>query len=337
MPTFASSIDPGKQVEYTWHTPLSGQSAYKGQFANDAARVTAAVQFPGSQISTALQVFLGWSRIARDPNSGVRYISRSVPMAFPGVLNLDNQPYLYAVSAPNWEGLEYKGEQGLDGFPIYTLARLDLTFVPLTYKVLPDDDTSLVGDGTLDLNPDESTLNRYVTRGVIQPVDRQVTLPRGLMRWVLESGDPGYTAGPSYTPGPVLLESVARTEPAYDVVYIHHLRPDLPISTLIDCLGTVNVTEFDGWPAGSLLLTGVDVRPINLPIGEIAWDFHFKMRFLRRHDKVSGAYKGWNYQLRFFKDGANPKAGFRLLTVDGKPNGDTILEPYEFKNLFRPE
>lgn len=360
----------GESIDFAFDTPDVGGPDHSA--AIDASRLVAPIQVDyGSTEGLALKLLCGWPEVRTAPN-GRRYIWRSLPYAYPGVRDFQELPWLYCVGSQRSEGVSPEGRY-THGGARYSLARMWMVFSSLPYRVRPNTSPLLrVPGGPLgDETPDEATLERYVSVA-FEPVDRTVTAPRGLGRWVPEPGDPDYDvsgqrrpedappppAPPgNYSPadprpGPAILEPLGRPEPCIDVVVTHYQLPALPLAKIAMAIGRVNAAPFSVprqpplggaaapgphlFPAETLLMGAPRIREYRSVRGQPVWDVQFRFRALLRARRTPGepAIAGWNHAMRFIGGGTYD---YRRLTVNGKPGGDRPLATYDFAELFRPE
>jgi hypothetical protein len=270
------------------HTPADGSSGVTIHLANDGTRVERTVDVIDSRkLSNFTDDVLGYAYVAGPAPTPIpvpgppRYISRSIPDAYPDLVTPTGQRYVYAVAVQRAQGLGSRGVSSLGG-PLYERMRCQVVYTSLTYKVLPDSHPAMVFSpepgqpSPLAGLPDEATLNRYVTRR-FQPTNRALTLPRALARWVLEDTDEGYQDPADSKQGPRTFEGLPVMEPGVVLEYTHHLRPDLPITRLLQAMGKVNRYRFDHiYDPGTLLCAPPDIQPVVTSVGELAYTVKFR-------------------------------------------------------------
>ncbi len=304
----------------------------------------------------AVMDFLGWSAV-RYGLQGSRYVSRIVPHFYPLIdsrllvpdANIASTASIHPLFATRVESLEPIGHNGAntkvsflseideDGFLVptdtanYTNARMTLRYETLPYEARSDDwmknprypNGQLYGglNQFVDArgNPDESTLQRYVTKKV-DPQGRAIHLPEGFMRYV----------GGAF-PGHVVPFGVPKIERSFDVtltweqvpesaIPFQVLNPDsqVPGPHAIDTMiGKVNRYHFPyrhdssgipiaPWPntpyfpAGTLLLQSAVVTPLRNAFGLRVFrvEYHFSYLPLEARDSFGQVYlRGHNLLL----------------------------------------
>lgn len=313
-------------TKFVW--ALGNQSSVEVQAANDGTRVTAAVFVDWEAISRATADFVGFPVLGGD---GVNnWIARSIPLAYPDFTDLFGVPFCYAVSCSRIEGVGAIGRTA-SGAALYNVAKMSLVFSSLTYKIRRDGDPLLV-DG-LGLNPDESTLLRYVTGPIWKPFSRQITLRRGLLKAVANVGDPAIKN--------TITEGIGLPEPGAEISYIWHGIPAaaFPILAISQAAGTVNDAQFDIFFPGTLLYETTNVIRHVSAIGDDILDLEHKFKFLPRPDKT-GIPQGWNSLLTYLTTSATsfvPEYDYRLYTLDGSILGTPAFRTSSFEKLFRPD
>lgn len=346
MPSF-------RGIDYADHTPDVGGMTV--QLAPNASRIERQIQVPWRETAKACTAFLGWPYI-QSLVTGVDTISRVTPHAIklPMAENLaelteyavvvpEPDPWLYATSVSRIEGVGPRVGYDDQGLPKYDTARITFAYTSLSYDIYEDTDGVTFGTGDYAGAPDEATLTRYITR-LYRPGVRAVTIPRQLTKWTLEENDltpAGAAAAAGYvTAGPAVLESLAKTESTLDLIYVHHQRPDLPLTAIMDAMGCVNSVAFDGFPAGTLLMAeGPDIRPERSCIGQRTYDVHFKFKFVSKVRATPSVLRvGWNWFLRCFKiHPSTDTLDYRKITSSGLSAGSPVYQEYDFYSLFRPE
>lgn len=229
---------------------------------------------------------------------------------------------------------------------------------------------------------DESSLLRYVTKFRI-PGAEAVSLPGGAMKWAeYVPGSPVFKNTSSY-----FFNKLSPTEQSQyihregelgapgtlttvisvvELIYIWHQIPTIPIA-INNIIGCVNQDWFDGYPRGTLLLTGIEARPYRWFGNQRLWDITYKMKLFapktnqdidetgyyfnpydsslkgnylidNRKDKngvPTGEYYGHNHVLRVnTNDPQGPtlhKISYQLITNDGsRPPNNTSYKSQGF-------
>lgn len=114
---------------------------------------------------------------------------------------------------------------------------------------------------------------------------QSLTLPGTAFAWTNSATDPA--AAPSSVEADRLTEPVGLLQPQAEYVLERQqiLAPDL--LALLGFVGTCNSTEFIGFAARTLLMTGAEGRRTYLPNGSVAWDITFRFSYNpREHVKL---------------------------------------------------
>lgn len=289
----------------------------------------------------AMAEFLGWSQVRSE--GGSRYIERHTPYSHPEFLDDSGSSngipeVLYATRVismkpfvpPRGDGKPYKSP---DNWPRAKFALLKLGMQALTYDIREDSDTLVVSDG----KPDESRLNRYVTK-IVKPSSEILGLQGQRFKFVPSGGYP-----PANTPA---LGTPGKRIPKYDLTLTWHEVPRRAIGSRIynpnrsdfpadDYLGTVNSTTFAGCPVGTVLYTGVDIRPIRSALGERIFEveYRFSVSLLLKHNFLY--YQG---------NASGTGAGYYEVTTDGSSHeggtadadrGTSIYDYNDLNDLFK--
>lgn len=320
-------------VRYSFHTPSQG--GIEVQLANDASRITAPVQVAWEDWQVAAQSFVGYPRLVEA--GGIRWISRNLPLPYYSLANPDGDHWLYATSVSRVEGISPDGTDS-EGCPAYKKARIWLVFNSVTYDILPDDSSLLMGSlGST--AADEGTLKRYVSGPFWQHKNRQISLRRGVFKSVWQTGDPTTGSGAHITN--TLLEGLGFPEPGAEVTYIWHQVPAsaLPLVAIANCMGKVNSTQFDLFPAGTLLYENPGVRHYVSAVGQPTVDVTQRFTWMPRVARYGTAVqRGWNWMLTFLKSAsgvATPHYDYREYKLNG--TGANPFASADFTSLFRPD
>ena len=337
--------------EYWDDTPYSGGGGPMFQFADDASRIERPIQFRDAdvgwgQLPYIVRDFLGDTTYTAVGGTYVR-LNRLNPHYYglflrnPG--GSPRTPWLYAKAIQRMEGKSVQGQLPLEEGPYFGMALCRLTYVDLVYDVREDDDPAMhfvpidSQPNPLSGGADEACLGRNIIR-IIRPMSRMISIPRAIPKWVLESGDTGYTS-PSVTPGPTVFEGIAKPEPGdvLEYTWCQVPREVIPRGVHRAAYGKINQYAFDGiYPAQTLLCDSPEIIPHTSPTGRRVADIKYRFHFIGRIDK-DGNVRGWNHQLRVIPrtSGTNPLLDYRQITMDGTPSGDSIHRLFDFADLFR--
>lgn len=357
MPKAAPSIlthdnENGDELFYSWRISDDG-GGFDMKSSPESTSATALVQVAFTDLNLARRAILGYPKVRFTPG-GTPYISRNLPLYLPPSLAASpddpGSPLLWARAITKTDLVGPRALQTAEGFPGYHFARMALTFNKPPYGLHPDGDPDVMSaDFASPLlgYPDESGTRatgefvRFVRR-TTDPVDRTVTIPTAVMRWILEPADPGYGASPPPATaglGPPLLEAFGVQEPKVDVVFAHYERPELPLQRILTTMGAVNKTAFAGFPAKTLVCLAPRVRCYVGAHGEDVYDVSFRCAFTA---KVEGgtppSIKTANHFLRAIKLADNTYSiRYRELSSTGTTAGDRVHREVEFRDLFRPD
>lgn len=324
------------------------------QLADDASRATRVIRVAYDHLDDAVLDFIGYSYVGSDGPGGARVIHRVNPHGLPMFQFFgQDQPWLFCTTIQRGRPISVLDHD--DQLPRGGIARgkwweLTLGYNSLLYDILEDDDPRMRffkeggGPGPLGDKPDEATLQRYVTRKWA-PFGRVISIGHSLMRYVPEDGDSEYEGDGSGI-GPPIKEGIGKGESGVIVSYTHHLRPDVPYTTLQQALSSrVNSVTFDGFPPETLLLENAEVMPVRRANGTLQHNLmlHFKALF---KVKKSGTICGWNHILRIFTRDGGKVLDYRKVSSTGLEEefagifvkqGDYAYGEYDFYRLFRPE
>ena len=316
-------------------------------------------------IAQAARDFLGYSKL----NEGGQFINRIVPWQDPTF------GWLYANSIGRISGVGNKRNANTDifedrepDFPVpdvgdlygtlggnvhrvanYEYFRFTINFNALTYEIVSDDNVR-----------DESSLKRYVTKS-LRPGGSHITLPANSLFYVVRPNDAFGNPplpGDAYQP---IAFGMTKNLPQYNVSYTWHqipakavptgmsllpgIVPENPANPAIEkSLGLVNLTAFDGFDAGTMLLVAVELAPDRQADGQRVFNvtYNFSWRPTPPGQPTTQAIGSWNSLIML--DGYNKLiwsevvAG-RAANVQTRPlaNDNYHLYPaIEMKNLFRP-
>lgn len=314
---------------------------------------------------------VGFATVVDDDTDGA-YIQRTIPQAyfpdnFPEFLDTgpsNDGRWVYCTSLESVEGVKPTGWDTTYDVGTFELARCTFTFKSLPYRVLTDGEvTAYVNNLPTDvyiqdfaspeLRPDpsinatyydpplyETRILRYVTKK-IQPSSQHLVLPYGKMFFVSTDNK----KIPSNNGINKLVSSA-------DVIYTWHQVPSQDLNNtnqlkkIQAAIGTVNREPFDGYPAGTLLLTAVNNTPRRLIGGYYASDIELRMKYFNATDLYGKVLNvGHNWVLRFLYDAnfTGPVPGnldfsnsyqYTLLSANGSLSGRKLFDATWFRALF---
>jgi hypothetical protein len=331
-------------------------------------------------LQQAISDFLGYSSLINQGGGlGVSYISRIMPHQEPqlgwmyaesiprivGVGNQKNSGVIYTTGNPQSLGQYFNPVAGYwtnEGqipasdystsnpwqFATYSVWRFTIVYTARTYPIIDDGTVATRLNG----NPDESGIERFVTR-TVRPSTSALTLRDGSIVYVL----PG---APNVNGQPVPAGTVPKQLPEADLGYTWHRIPITAVPSLfinrnltnpaIDtAIGRINLTAFDGNLPGTLLLVGAELQPGRQCDGTRVYDITYRFKYRQSVLPGLGVWVAtlvWNSMANMFQwaevvVGTTPNSQPLALTApgpnQGQPNvGVHIYDAYEFANLFRP-
>jgi hypothetical protein len=354
-------------VGYT-ERPGSPQESY----VNNEGKVTRVFDVRWDSRGLFYDSLLGYSQVAY--NRGQPYVSRVPPITYFDDQTNEPWLYATSIERVEGVGFPsstfQRGQTLVDNNNIYQyeIARITVGYQALTYRVM--DDKRMLNQATLidDVdgvtyaipaatdaygNPDESSLLRYVSRH-IQPNTEYLRLPGGQMKWATNTSG-GNTNVSSGALGMGKIISTA------EIQYTWHQVPIIPdhIYKYVGCVNNDGYLTSQGtlldmptgpppfsdncpgldqprnFAPGTLLLTGIELKPYRQITGHYAYDITYRMKFfsaLLADGTLYNPERGHNYFLRW-QGGSN--YGYELLTADGTVGGRTIYDAKLFANLFR--
>lgn len=294
------------------------------RFKNDATECERNILVDWGGLPQAAHDFLGFPLILGSP--GNPYLSRVTPHTFPEVQDLSGSPYLYCTqftSAAPWgiplgansDVTQPAAMRSVNNVAVYRYARVQLLYETLTYNVKEDSQITQTAGV-----PDESNLERYVTK-VVRPAASYLTLPPGAFKMV--------TSGTPAAPG-----QPGRITPGYDVDITWHQVPEAAVGMkLINpglanpsvdlALGCVNSASALGSPAGTVLLTAAEARPIRSALGMRLFDVHYRFRVFNPSGSVGHNHVYW--------PGPTPAPGYYEVSTDGATN---LVSQTPWKSIY---
>jgi hypothetical protein len=221
---------------------------------------------------------------------------------------------------------------------VYQQAEYTVMFSGLTHPVM--NDAELLGKVPTLSWPDESSLRRYVTKGV-RPSAEFLALPRGMYKWADAPSRPpiDYTAG--------------RVISATEVTFTWHQVPWIPKAAYdnIGCVNDAPMTDgTDIYPSGTLLHLATDARRYRTATGFSVFDITYKLKSFQpqqgtwQYTDSTGVIRdsGFNYGHNFFLHyipnpvgGGAPILRYDLITHNGSSGGQTVYPFASFKKLFQ--
>lgn len=340
--------DDGFTIDYVEHVPGSPEPSFEPE-RTSATRVldvdldgtwTPAVKFARS--------LLGYPK-SKATFSGINYIQRCTPDEYPEPLLLtgsDGGVSLRAVKVamrgigtPSYADCDTNGTNRI---AVYPKARLTVQ-----YGTLPFDVWSERTNGWESWNGgvrDESLLTRYVSK-VVEPGGQYLTLPGDCFKFVAYDGGDVPPVGLGGRP---VMQGTGRMLIHFNMQLTWHMVPESMVPCALvrpfplvadgpqaidNALGKVNDATFAGYPAGTLLLTGVRFRPYRSALGKRIYDITYQIKFFKPETG-----KGHNHIFKQF----GGEGRWYETTTDGTTNlivqtaGRSIYDWYNFKTLFRP-
>lgn len=324
------------------------------------------------QIADLYGALLGYHRLA----STGKYINRSLPQFHPlsddpyaGKLSTDTE-FLVATSVQDLrpQGVPF-GSMTVAGNEVssYRSYLATVRYELVQYGILPDSSvTSGYLAGTLGLPmdplyqtrgatvPDEGVAlalgwkySRFVTK-LVQGASRAVSVKGGVVKHVFDGGSGWITA----TPGgaSAIGEGLVVTQYRANVKYIWHSVPldAIPWNAIAKCGGGVNQFTFDGYPAGTLLLSGgpkvtISTWPTGARMADIEYDMIYQPNYTTNPTTGADEYLGWNSVPRTcLVNGVSiftwwPIASDGTFPVPGQASEKFAVFKYRnFCDLFRP-
>lgn len=236
----------------------------EGVFESDHGSISRVLYIPWGDLESVLPQIIGYST-----RGGAGSLNRVLPVADPLF------PWMYATKITSFKPFQFNGQDSpsspddqpigsycLPGAAIYTYAKVVVQFEALTYQVLSDGQTA--GD----------EFNRYVIKSC-NPRGEAITMDKG--SYVYTMG-PGSIAGGATTNKPCIA-ALSRILNKMDIIWNWQQIPEIgafspgntpqqigiPTNQLA-LLGSVNGAAFEGYPAGTLLLTSIKYTPHNYAI-----------------------------------------------------------------------
>lgn len=318
------------------------------QLADDQARLTRDLACAWDDQVLLAANLVGWPQLVTE--GAVTYISRVLPHGYPGIVVNggpdDGKPILWATAVNRLRGdgrssaetpagdgtTRYDapdvGEAGVPAGavpPAEMTARLLVEYRSPLYDVRADADCLGTGSSALVGKPDEGTLKRFVER-YFEPAFKAQTVPKNLFRTV------------ETTPRPV-EEPPTKVHATANLVYVHRMRPDLPMKAIQAAVGKLNSTVFDafgappGYPAGTLLCLPPRVRPYVSALGQRLYDLRFAFALAYNVD-AGDIPRGWNGPWVTRTDGT---IDYTEISLTGTAAGGHLYKTYDMTKLFQPD
>jgi hypothetical protein len=270
-------------------------------------------------LERAVKAFVGYAQVKT--LGGVRYIHRHIPDPYPRFYGLTGRPTLWCVSAGPATGVRAVGVHQ-DDTQQFVWARLPLEYRTLSYDIKPDEEVLGIAEPFGNL-PDESTGARYVTP-LFESAGKIISLPQGMMQ--IANADPALRIP--------IRQGIPIRQAAGTLHLTHHLLPELPLGVLQAAENRINSTEFFGYPAQTLLLSGYRYRRQRSPIGDFVYTLELSFSYLPNWSPVDGTAKGWNRILRKIAGVLD----YRLATADGTVD-DTkaMFRQFDMHEVLNPD
>lgn len=314
-------------------------------FTPDGWRAKLTVMIPNATsavIAQARQDFLGYSELKA--LVAVFWVRRVLPHSLPLYLKTggpqQGKPALWATSFELLDNYTLNGHEfspadaaHVNGLPKWRWAKAVLGYSTYRFDLLEDTDPDVRGLPPHSAHPDEGRLNRFVVR-TERPASRVVTCPQGAFSWV-----PGPNEGGT---APCAF-GVPVSEGVTEVTWRWSDVPAVPRAAIRRLMGTVNATEFDGFPPQTLLMGSPDIVETVQSTGAPGYQIDLKATYVSKIAKtntngnVAGETPlGWNHYLKKVKTtGGQVFIDYRLLTGSGAANGTTPFRATEYRDLFR--
>lgn len=242
-----ATTQPVKTLSFDWKQRVDDLSPDQDAFGPDVATATMIIEVDAGEIWNVIAEVLGYPYLdtGESPNSPAR-LRRVLPW------NCPKYPWLYAERIASIRGDKFLGKAGgpaLGGpSALYEKEVLTIVFTPPRFRVLTDAQTDALGGEWL----------RFVER-----------YPRpGVDTLQVEKGAMAFTAGPFVGSNP--SQRIVRSVGKRDLEWVWRQVPKDFITSpttgredniLTALANPVNEQDFDGHPAGTLLLTEASVDP----------------------------------------------------------------------------
>lgn len=202
--------------------------------------------------------------------------------------------------------------------------------------------------------------SRYVSK-FVQPAPRALSIKSGLVHFVKDASTPWLNY--AIQGGGPIPEGTVITQYRANIKYIWHHVPlaAVPFNRIAEFSGGVNLSPFDGYPAGTLLMSGgPSIRTYTWPTGTRLAELEYNMIYqpnATRDFNGTLHFNGWNSVLRTVQ---HPSHGLGILQpwetnilmwwpVTADPGGtfpdpeqegprkSAVYKYHPFEDLFRPE
>lgn len=345
--------DPATFLTFRGVRYVESDESPSGNYARGKGTVTRSY-YCGWEDKDALALAMAGTTSVQTAPGGKRYLSRVTPHALPyktrpveGV----PVPYMYCDDVLQVRPMALRGNDGgtADGLGVarYQQAEVTCQYSMPTFSVREDADVH-AADGPLAGLPDEghvlATLGAKQSRYVAVATKfttRELVSNRGLMK---------------DANGKVILEGVPIREATGEATYTWYNVPEaaLPRAAWVAGGATVNDQEFDRWPAGTLLASGLpEVRPEpNVVDGELYYTLVYRFQLLMLYDRdpaLAGGpvIRGHNYIRRLTTRVPLADKVFEpvLVTTTGENQTEfqnvdpdrLMFPPFPFASFFRPD
>lgn len=264
----------------------------------DGCRAVVLVDCPWDQRQKLEKDWLEWAIVINATQAGAnRYISRNVPRAYPGrTSNIASRPYLYAKDIMRWVGQAppdttagQPGRTGSTQIPTpWMLARGTWVYEDRSYAADAAgiyNDATMIAGGFIDANgnPDEATLQRYITK-VTYPGGQALPLPVQSFKYVDGSAtqvpgqptvrDPNYRWEITWHQVPLLAVPIALINDLSLGTYTNGL---LAADLALGCVNSANFPAKAKNPRapGTLLLESIKPIPKISALGDRIYDITY--------------------------------------------------------------
>jgi hypothetical protein len=215
-------------------------------------------------------------------------------------------------------GLTTDGNYGNKTAPQWKVAEISVTYQPLHYAILND-------------NQIGTELDRYVTRKTDIKAD-YLQLQQGAMKWVTRPNHEALNQAPGIITPALVVEYTWHEVPSKYSPTDGNLEFRIPTSDRILALqGKCNLTPFDGYAKGCVLFTHGNAEMIlpRLQGGQRYWNIKYSCEVRDYGTGLGGERAGVNY----IYDTINNR--YDLITTTGLFGGTRLYQYAELNDLFK--
>jgi len=336
--------DPTTFLEFRGVAYVESDESPVGNYSRGRGTITRSYQCGWEDRDALALAMLGTTSVQTD-GSGRRYLSRVTPHTLP------YKTFMHCDDILQVRPMALRGNDGgqADGLGVarYQQAEVVCQYSMPTFSVREDDEVN-AAYGPLAGLPDEghmlatlgARLSRYIST-TTRYTTRELVSNRGLVK---------------DSDGKTILEGIPIREATGEVTYTWWNVPEaaLPRGAWIAGGACVNDQEFDLWPAGCLLASGLpEVRPEpNVVDGELYFTLVYRFQLLMLYDRdpmLAGGpvVRGHNYIRRLTTRPPLVDKLFlpKLVTTTGEPqtefqsvDPDRLMFPgFDYASFFRPD